>query len=77
MDQLGYLDDAVELAKREAGLPEAKVVTYRRPGGYKHNIYSKMSDDASGVRPLPRFDSVSLISLLHGGTPQFLYLWMP
>ena len=36
VDQLGYLDDALELARVKAGLdPGARVVTYHRPGGYK------------------------------------------
>src|ERR1041385_5585371 len=40
-DSVGYLDDAIDLAKRESGLIEATVVTYRRPGEYKNNIYSQ------------------------------------
>ena len=30
------------LAKQEAGIKEASVVTYRRPGEYKSNIYSQL-----------------------------------
>ena len=41
VDHVGYLDDAIELAKRDAGLKEARVVMYRRPGEYRHNIYSQ------------------------------------
>ncbi len=41
VDQIGYLDEAVELAKSQAGLPkEAKVVRYHRPGSYRPTIYS-------------------------------------
>lgn len=45
VDQLGYLDEALKLAKAKAGLPEeAKIVRYHRPESYKPNIYSWMPD---------------------------------
>lgn len=40
VDRLGYLDDAIELAKARAGLEKAKVVLYYRPGTYRPSIYS-------------------------------------
>jgi protease-4 len=40
VDRLGYLDDAVELAKAKAGLEEARVVLYHRPGSYRPTVYS-------------------------------------
>jgi protease-4 len=59
VDQLGYLDDALELAKTKAGLPkDAKVVRYHRPGSYKPTIYSGLPD----------------LDLEMVG-PQFLYIW--
>jgi len=59
VDQLGYLDDALELAKTKAGLPkDAKVVRYHRPGSYKPTIYSQLPD----------------LDLEMVG-PQFLYIW--
>ena len=59
VDQLGYLDDALELAKTKAGLPkDAKVVRYHRPGSYKPTIYSRLPD----------------LDLEMAG-PQFLYIW--
>lgn len=74
VDDLGYLDDAIRLARERAKLEEAKVVTYRRPGEYRNNIYSKMLGESSGWSGLP---SVDLLSLVRGGSPQFMYLWMP
>ncbi|HJU06416.1 MAG TPA: signal peptide peptidase SppA [Nitrospiraceae bacterium] len=74
VDYIGYLDDAIELAKREAGLTEAKVVTYRRPGEYRNNIYSQFLGGGGGLSALANFD---LLSMVRGGTPQFMYLWMP
>jgi len=45
VDQLGYLDDALNLARVKAGLgPDAKVITYHRPGSYKPTIYSLLPD---------------------------------
>jgi protease IV len=45
VDQLGYLDDALKLARAKAGLaPEARVITYHRPGSYKPTVYSLLPD---------------------------------
>jgi protease IV len=45
VDQLGYLDDALALAKSRAGLgKEAKVVRYHREGSYRPTIYSLMPE---------------------------------
>ncbi|HSV90259.1 MAG TPA: signal peptide peptidase SppA, partial [Nitrospiraceae bacterium] len=35
IDEVGYLDDAIQLAKKKAGLTEARVVTYGRRGEYQ------------------------------------------
>ena len=76
VDGVGYLDDAIDLAKRESGLTEATVVTYRRPGEYKNNIYSQFLGGAGAAtwNPLTNLD---LMALFRGGTPQFMYLWTP
>lgn len=73
VDDIGYLDDAVELAKKKAGLTEARVMMYRRPGEYSNNIYSKLA--APG--PLSALGNFDLMAFVRGGTPQFMYLWMP
>jgi protease-4 len=73
VDEIGYLEDAVELAKKRAGLTEARVVTYRRPGEYSNNVYSKML--APG--PLASLSNLDLLSFVRGGSPQFMYMWMP
>jgi protease-4 len=74
VDEIGYLDDAIQAAKKKAGLAEAKVVTYRRPGEYQNNIYSRLFGPTPGLAQLANFD---LLSLVRGGSPQFMYLWMP
>lgn len=75
-DGVGYLDDAIAMAKRESGLTEATVVTYRRPGEYKNNIYSQFLGGAAAAtwNPLANLD---VMTLFRGGTPQFMYLWTP
>jgi protease-4 len=44
VDRIGYLDDALKLAHDLAGLKEAKVVRYHRPGSYRPTIYSMLPD---------------------------------
>lgn len=74
VDEIGYLDEAIELAKTKAGLSEARVVTYRRRGEYQNNIYSRLVAPSTGLSSLAGMD---LLSLVRGGSPQFMYLWMP
>ena len=74
IDEIGYLDDAIEMAKKKAGLTEARVVTYGRRGEYQNNIYSRLFGMSSGITGLVNLD---LLSMVRGGTPQFMYLWMP
>jgi protease-4 len=73
VDEIGYLEDAIELAKKRAGLTEARVVTYQRPGEYSNNVYSRLL--APG--PLSSLAEFDVMALARGGTPQFMYLWMP
>jgi len=74
IDDIGYLDDAIEMAKKKASLAEARVVTYGHRGEYKHNIYSRLLGTSPGITGLVDID---LLSMVRGGTPQFMYLWMP
>ena len=74
VDSIGYLDDAIELAKKEAGLTDARLVVYQEPGEYRHNIYSQVFNQQGNGNPLANFD---LMALVRGGAPQFMYLWMP
>lgn len=73
VDQLGYLNDAVQWARSAVGMPQAQVVVYHRPGTYANNIYS-MSDgkvwswtDRLRQGRLPQ----------QRPAPQFMYLWLP
>ena len=76
VDMIGYVDDALELAKKEAGIEEARVVMYQRVGGYHPNIYAQGPGALERTGwSFPKLDPVSL--LLAGGTPSFMYLWLP
>jgi protease-4 len=74
VDDIGYLDEAIDLAKKNAGLKEARVVTYRRHGEYQNNIYSRVFGSGNSLSSLASMD---LLSMVRGGSPQFMYLWMP
>jgi protease-4 len=68
VDRLGYMDDAVEMARKAAGLTEARVVMYHRPREYRANYYS--------TTPTAETALTRLTPLL-GATPGFFYLWLP
>ena len=72
-DQTGLLEDAIVLARKTAGYPKAKVVTYKRPYAYSGSIY------ASGEVPQPQANVLQLklpgeSNLIPSG---FYYLWNP
>jgi protease IV len=77
VDEIGYLDQAIERAKHEANLEEAQVITYTRGGGAFHNIYSRFDPPQIGPIGFPKLDTNSLFSVLSGGTPQMMYMWIP
>ena len=77
IDKIGYLDDAIAIAKQEAGVPEAKVIMYERTGGYHPNIYSQWGGTSGNPSlTIPKLDPISLASTL-GGSPVFMYMWLP
>ena len=76
VDEVGYLKDAIEIAKRLAKLRDASVVSYKRPGAYKENIYSRMPAGAGGQGNV-NFINVDVGRSFKPGRPVFLYLWAP
>jgi protease IV len=72
VDMIGYLDDAISMAQKEAGLTDIRVVMYHRPGVYKNNIYSKLE----GPGPI-NLINIDLKTFVRTGTPSFMYLWTP
>ncbi len=72
VDRIGYLDDAIGVAKERAGLTEARVILYRRGNEFSENIYSKAGTAPAQVN-LINFDLGALV----GRGPAFMYLWEP
>lgn len=65
IDEIGYLDRAVEMVKSMAGIDEAEVVEYRKPFSLADFLSYRSAS-------LPKLDRNMLYEL---GTPQVLYLW--
>jgi len=72
-DQVGRLDDAVDLAKTMANAPNAKVVMYHRPSGYGGSIYA----DMSLPQPQANVTKLELPNMESGLPGGFYYLWIP
>jgi protease-4 len=72
VDEIGYLDDAIQAALDMAGLKDAKVIAYDKCDGYRGSIYA-------AAPHIPREISVKLdIPGLSGpGGAAFMYLWEP
>jgi protease IV len=64
IDGIGYLDDAFAQARKLANLEHAVIVTYRRPGEYRANLYSL------------NLINIDMNGFLAPGT-RFLYVWWP
>jgi len=68
IDEIAYLDATLDMVKKQAGLEEARLVTYHRPRAYRNNIYSQANiqlfniggEGFTGYLPV-----------------QFMYLWNP
>jgi len=71
-DQVGRLNDAVDLARKMAGIPDGEVIMYKRPYGYSGSIYADMS------MPAPRSNDLNLnLPMSHWLPDGFYYLWQP
>jgi protease-4 len=72
VDEVGYLEDAIQAALNMAGIPDAKVVAFDRGSGYRGSIYA-------GLPKIPSQISVKLD--VPGFNPNtraaFMYLWEP
>ncbi len=65
IDEIGYLDEAIELVKSLAGIEEAQVVEYRKP----FSLAGLLRSQSKGIL---KIDKTTLYEL---STPQVLYLW--
>ena len=65
IDEIGYLDEAIDLVKSMAGIDRARVVEYRKPLSLSDFLSYRQQN-------LLKLDRATLYEL---GTPQILYLW--
>jgi protease-4 len=76
VDTIGYLDNAVDEARRLAGLSgDAKVVTYRRNEYPNDTIYNTSTSWQNGAG-VPLID-LHLLEIVPALNPGFYYLWTP
>ncbi len=71
IDRVGYLPDAIDVARRAAGLDEARVIVYKRPREYRATYYARAEADASALQTLAQAAGFA------GAGPKFLFLWSP
>jgi protease-4 len=68
-DGIGYLEDAIERTMELAGVSEARVILYRRPGALAESIYA-------GSAPLLRALSNGERGVAELLTPAFRYQYL-
>jgi len=76
VDQIGYVEDAIQSAKTLAGLPDdAKVVTYRRAEFPDDTVYNAVGTTSTTGEPdLIHIDLMGSMGELSSG---FFYIWPP
>jgi protease IV len=73
IDSLGYLDDAIEQAKKLSDQTEARVVMYQRPTNPAFASYAEKTNHIPTQSLLP----IRVPGLERSRLPTFLYLWQP
>ena len=66
------MPDAIDAARRAAGVDEARVIVYHRPREYRATYYAR--SQAAGA---PLDAQMAQLAAVLGGGPRFLYLWWP
>jgi protease-4 len=72
VDHVGYMPDALTLARQAAGVAEARVVVYHRPREYRATYYARSETAVGGLEA-----SLASLAAFMGPGPRFLYLWWP
>jgi protease-4 len=72
IDRIGYVPDALEVARKAAALEEASVIVYKRPRQYRATYYATAGGHAGGVEA-----GLNHFGALMGAGPRFLYLGAP
>jgi protease-4 len=77
IDSIGYIDDAIDLAKKEAGVDRARVIKYHRPSGYKNNIYSQAGFAQPSGGNTFNMINLDMGSITRNMGVRFMYIWLP
>ncbi|PYN82093.1 MAG: signal peptide peptidase SppA [Candidatus Rokuibacteriota bacterium] len=72
VDRIGYMDDALQIARRAIGVADARVVVYHRPTEYRATYYARSEASATGLDA-----TVAPLASIVGTGPRFLYVWWP
>jgi len=72
VDRIGYMGDALAMARRALGADEARVVVYQRPREHRATYYARAEAPASSLDA-----TLTQFSTALGAGPRFLYLWWP
>jgi protease-4 len=73
VDRVAYLDEVIAMAKKAAGVPEARVIMYHRPKEYRASIYAATPT----APPTAETALAHFAGMLGGSGPRFMYLWWP
>jgi protease-4 len=71
VDKIGYMNEAVAVAKQAAGLAEARVIVYHRPRQYRATYYARAEETVASA------DALSGMASIAASGPRFLFLWWP
>jgi protease IV len=71
VDRIGYIPDALDVARKAAGVEEARIIVYQRPRDYRATYYAGSKGEGDVESPFAR-----LAAMVASG-PKFLYLWWP
>ena len=74
VDRIGYMPDAVDIARRAAGVDKARVIVYHRPRQYRATYYAEAQQTEGGFAT---GSAMSALGAMVGPGPKFLYLWLP
>lgn len=72
IDQIGYMPEALSLARRAAGVEQARIVVYARPREYRATYYARADVPTGSLEA-----SLAQLAAVAGLGPRFLYLWWP
>ena len=72
VDSIGYVDDALQLARQLGGAPRASAVILHRPRDPARTVY-----DITPNMPVQGLFPLSIPGLDRSRLPTFLYLWQP